>query len=221
MMTGIISYIRVSTDKQGQSGLGLEAQRAAIARFASAEGLEVTGEFVDVETGKGADALDRRPQLAAALKLAKKEKCEVVVNKLCRLSRDVEFIAGLMNQRVPFVVTDLGRSVPTFMLHVYAAAAQEERRLISQRTKDALAAAKARGTTRKGKPLQLGNPILIKAAKKRDQKLKPTLQQMAGQPLRVIAAELDRLGIRSWSGKPWNVVSVSNARKRLGLGGKS
>jgi DNA invertase Pin-like site-specific DNA recombinase len=209
-MTGIISYIRVSTHKQGRSGLGLEAQRAAIARFATAEGLQPVGEFIEIETGKGADALNKRPQLAAALKLAKKQKCEVVVAKLDRLSRDVEFIAGLMNQRVPFVVTDLGRSVPTFMLHIYAAAAQEERRQISQRTKDALAAKKAQGK-------RLGNPQLVAAADKRDKKLRPILQAMTGQSLKAIATELDRRGIKSWSGRPWNVMSVRNAAIRLGL----
>jgi DNA invertase Pin-like site-specific DNA recombinase len=213
-VTGIISYMRVSTQKQGRSGLGLEAQRAAIARFAASEGREITAEFIEVETGKGADALDRRPELAAALKLAKKAKCEVVVAKLCRLSRDVHFISGLMAERVPFVVADLGRSVPTFMLHIYAAAAQEERRLIAQRTKDALAVAKAKGK-------QLGIPKLVKAAIARDKVLQPIFQNMAGRSLRTIAAELDRRGIKSWSGKPWNAPSVRNAMLRLGLGGKS
>jgi Resolvase, N terminal domain/Recombinase len=96
-MRSIISYIRVSTGKQGKSGLGIEAQREAIARFASAEGLEVLTEFVEVETGKGSDALDRRPKLAEALAKAKRAKASVVVAKLCRLSRDVAFISGLMD----------------------------------------------------------------------------------------------------------------------------
>ena len=110
---GIISYIRVSTAPEVSSGLGLEAQRAAIARFAEAEGLELA-EFVEVETGKGADALDKRPQLAAALAEARKHKCPVAVAKLDRLSRDVHFISGLMAQKVPFVVTDLGADVDPF-----------------------------------------------------------------------------------------------------------
>src|SRR5580704_10695561 len=100
-MRQVTSYIRVSTAQQGKSGLGLEAQREAIARFAAAEGREVIGTFVEVETGKGADALDRRPQLAAALAAARKAKCPVAVSKLDRLSRDVAFISGLMSQRVP------------------------------------------------------------------------------------------------------------------------
>src|SRR5262249_7428735 len=144
-------YLRVSTDKQGRSGLGIEAQRAAIARFAAAEGLELIGELVEVETGKGVDALDRRPMLRETLALAKKAKGAVVVAKLDRLSRDVAFIANLMAQRVPFVVTELGADCDPFMLHIYAALAEKERTLISERTKVALAARKAQG-------VRLGNP---------------------------------------------------------------
>ena len=103
-MRPIISYLRVSTGKQARSGLGIEAQRAAIARFAVTEGLEVLAEFVEAETGKGSDALDRRPRLGEALAKAKRSKAPVVVAKLCRLSRDVAFISGLMAQRVPFIV---------------------------------------------------------------------------------------------------------------------
>ena len=91
-----IIYIRVSTAQQGKSGLGIEAQREAIARFCETEGIEILAEHVEIETGKGTDALDRRPQLAAALAAAKRQDCPVVVAKLDRLSRDVAFIAGLM-----------------------------------------------------------------------------------------------------------------------------
>src|SRR4029077_1186486 len=101
-MQPIVAYHRVSTAAQGRSGLGLEAQRKAIAAFAAAEGFEIVAEFTEVETGKGSDALDRRPQLKAALKAAKRAKCEIAVAKLDRLSRDVSFISGLMAQRVPF-----------------------------------------------------------------------------------------------------------------------
>jgi DNA invertase Pin-like site-specific DNA recombinase len=101
----VIAYLRVSTDKQGKSGLGIEAQRAAIASFVEAEGLELIGEHVEVETGNGADALDRRLVLRDALAQARKAEAAVVVAKLDRLSRDVAFIAGLMAQRVPFIVT--------------------------------------------------------------------------------------------------------------------
>jgi DNA invertase Pin-like site-specific DNA recombinase len=150
-MKRTVSYLRVSTQRQRRSGLGIEAQRAAIARFAEAEGLEIIAEFVEAETGKGADALDRRPQLAAALAAARSAKCSVVVAKLDRLSRDVAFVSGLMAQRVPFIVAELGRDCDPFMLHLYAALAEKERRLIAERTKAALAAKKAAGA-------KLGNP---------------------------------------------------------------
>ena len=144
-MESAIAYLRVSTQRQQRSGLGIEAQRATIARFAEAEGLTIIAEFVEAETGKGADAIDRRPQLAAALAAAKTAKCSVVVSKLDRLSRDVAFVSGLMAQRVPFIVAELGRDADPFMLHLYAALAEKERRLISDRTKAALAAKKAAG----------------------------------------------------------------------------
>jgi DNA invertase Pin-like site-specific DNA recombinase len=150
-MEQAIAYVRVSTQRQHRSGLGLEAQRAAIERFAASESLKIATEYVEAETGKGSDALDRRPQLAAALAAAKVAKCSVVVAKLDRLSRDVAFVAGLMAQRVPFIVAELGRDADPFMLHLYAALAEKERRLISERTKAALAAKKAAGAA-------LGNP---------------------------------------------------------------
>src|ERR1019366_8485797 len=154
--SGLITYIRVSTYQQGRSGLGIEAQREALRYFATTEGFEVLGEFVEVETGKGSDALDRRPQLKAALAAAKKLKCHVAVAKLDRLSRDVHFISGLMSHRVPFVVAELGADVDPFVLHLFAALAKKERSLISTRTRQALAAAQARGVT-------LGSPKLAQA----------------------------------------------------------
>ena len=147
MVRQLVSYLRVSTDRQGRSGLGLQAQREAVERFATAEGLTIAAEYVEVETGKGADALDRRPQLAAALQRARRAGCSIVVAKLDRLSRDVAFISALMVQRVPFVVCDLGPHADPFMLHIYAALAEQERRMISTRTKAALASAKARGVS--------------------------------------------------------------------------
>ena len=123
----------------------IEAQRAAIQHFAAAESLTIVSEFAEFESGKGADALDRRPRLAAALTAAKASKCSIVVSKLDRLSRDVAFVAGLMAQRVPFIVAELGRDADPFMLHLYAALAEKERRLISDRTRAALAAKKAAG----------------------------------------------------------------------------
>src|SRR4249919_3076454 len=145
MARKIVSYLRVSTDRQGKSGLGLDAQREAVARFANAEGFEIAAEYVEVETGKGSDALDRRPLLVAALAAAKKLKCPVIVAKLDRLSRDVSFIANLMSTKVPFIVASLGVGADPFMLHIYAALAEQERRMISERTAAALARKKAAG----------------------------------------------------------------------------
>ena len=108
-----------------------------MARFAEQEGIALIGEFTEVETGKGSDALDRRPQLAEALATARRERCPVIVAKLDRLSRDVAFIAGLMANRVPFIVAELGADADPFMLHLYAALAEKERRLISERTRAA------------------------------------------------------------------------------------
>src|SRR6266403_1459551 len=156
-MERAIAYLRVSTERQQRSGLGIEAQRAAIERFASAESLSISAEFVEFESGKGADALERRPQLAAALAAAKAMKCSVVVAKLDCLSRDVAFVAGLMAQRVPFIVAELGRDADPFMLHLYAALAEKERRLISERTKAALMAKKASGAA-------LGNSVNLAEA---------------------------------------------------------
>lgn len=137
--------------------MGIEAQREAVARFCKAEGYNLAGEFLEVETGKGADSLDRRPQLAAALARAKRLKGPVVVAKLDRLSRDVHFISGLMAHRVPFISAELGADADPFMLHLYAAFAEKERAVISTRTKAALAARKARG-------LPMGNRVNLAEA---------------------------------------------------------
>src|SRR3981189_1663487 len=156
-MERAVAYYRVSTKQQQRSGLGIEAQRATVTRFAEAERLTIVAEFVEIETGKGADAIDRRPQLAAALAAARGAKCSVLVSKLDRLSRDVAVVSGLMAQRVPFIVAELGRDADPFVLHLYAALAEKERRLISDRTKAALAVKKAQGA-------KLGNPTNLALA---------------------------------------------------------
>jgi len=126
-------------------------------RFAEAESLNIIAEHVEAETGKGADALDRRPQLAAARARARSAKCCVLVSKLDRLSRDVAFVSGLMSQRIPFIVAELGRDADPFMLHLYAALAEKERRLIAERTTAALAVKQAGGA-------RLGNPKNLREA---------------------------------------------------------
>jgi DNA invertase Pin-like site-specific DNA recombinase len=155
----LVGYVGVSTSKQGKSGLGIDAQREALERFSAAEGFQLGRVLVEVETGKGIDAVDRRPQLAAALNEARRQRCAVAVAKLDRLSRDVSFISGLMARRVPFVVAELGPDVDPFILHLFAALAEKERAMIATRTKAALAAAKARGVA-------LGGPKLAEASKR-------------------------------------------------------
>ncbi len=219
-MGSIVSYIRVSTQGQGKSGLGIEAQRAALARFAEAEGFEIVAEHVEIETGKGADALDRRPVLAAALAEARRLKCAVAVAKLDRLSRDVAFIAGMMAQRVPFVVAELGSDVEPFVLHLYAALAEKERALISARTKAALAAAKERGTI-------LGNPQIAAAQAKGTAQTKAAAEAFAakvlplirsaqaeGKSLRQIAAELNARGVATARGGIWAATQVADILRR-------
>ena len=142
----LIAYYRVSTRKQGRSGLGLEAQQQAVANFAQAEGFKIIGEYTEIETGKGADALDRRPKLAAALKQARKQNASICVAKLDRLIARCPFhFSGLMAHRVPFVVAELGAQADPFLLHIYAALAEQERRMISERTRAGLEAARKRG----------------------------------------------------------------------------
>jgi DNA invertase Pin-like site-specific DNA recombinase len=210
---GIISYIRVSTGKQAKSGLGLEAQREAIARFAQAEGHAIKAEFVEVETGKGSDALDRRPQLAAALAEAKQHKCPVAVAKLDRLSRDVHFISGLMVHKTPFIVTELGADVDPFMLHIYAAVAEKERRLIGQRTREALAELKAQGKKLGG--LRPKTAMRMQAADERAEALRPVFTELRELSANAIARELNARQIATPSGKPWSAVTVLRVQCRL------
>jgi DNA invertase Pin-like site-specific DNA recombinase len=221
-MKRAVAYYRVSTKQQQRSGLGIEAQRAAIARFAEAEGLTIIGEYVEAETGKGADALDRRPQLAAALAAARSAKCAVLVSKLDRLSRDVAFVSGLMAQRVPFIVAELGRDADPFMLHLYAALAEKERRLISERTKAALAAKKASGAAL-GNPKNLaaagliGREALIAGADAFAAGLLPivrALQSSGATTLEALTRGLNDRGVRSARGSRWHVSSVANLLAR-------
>jgi DNA invertase Pin-like site-specific DNA recombinase len=221
MASQMITYLRVSTAQQGRSGLGLEAQRQALARFAEAEGYEIAREYVEIETGKGSDALSRRPQLNAALTAARKLKCQVGVAKLDRLGRDVHFISGLMVHRVPFLVAELGADVDPFLLHLFAALDQKELAVISNRTRVALQAAKARGVT-------LGNPKLAQAREVAVDAVKaaadahaanvlPVIQhaQKAGATtLRQIADALNARGIPTARGGRWYASSVKNVLER-------
>ena len=221
-MQPLVAYLRVSTDKQGRSGLGIDAQRAAIARFAEAEGCQVISELVEAESGKGADALDRRPKLAAALAQARRAKAAVCVAKLDRLSRDVHFISGLMTQRVPFVVAELGADADPFMLHLYAALAEKERKLISERTRLALAQKKAQG-------FRLGNRTNLSDAAAKGAEANraaadvfaanvlPVIRQIEASGVRgdrAIAEALNARGIKTARGGAWHRTTVRNLLAR-------
>lgn len=139
-----IAYFRVSTDKQGKSGLGLDAQREAVMRYLNGGSWDMAGEFTEVETGKGSNALDKRPQLRAALEMCRKMKATLVIAKLDRLARNVHFVSGLIESGVEFVAADMPQANKV-MIQMHSVMAEWERDQISKRTKEALAAAKARG----------------------------------------------------------------------------
>ena len=219
-----VAYLRVSSEQQGRSGLGLDAQHAAVERFAAEHGFTLVAEFVEVETGKGADALDRRPQLAAALRRARAERCPVLVAKLDRLSRDVAFVSGQMAQRVPFIVAELGPDVDSFMLHVYAALAEKERAMISARTRDAQAAAKARGVrlgnrTNLGEATRRSAEVRSAAAARHAANVLPVIEEVrrgGATSLRQVAAALTARGVRTPRGGAWTAAAVRNVLDRQG-----
>jgi DNA invertase Pin-like site-specific DNA recombinase len=208
-MAGFVSYIRVSTTKQGESGLGLEAQREEVRRCIG--GKELLAELIEIESGK---AHHNRPQLLAAIELCKRKKATLVIAKLDRLSRNVHFISGLMEAGVEFVAADNphANKMTLQMLSVFA---EHEREQISARTKAALKAAKARGTV-------LGNPkwqTSLEKAREAKNPNKPPVQvvQMMrqhrdeGMTLRAIADKLNGLGLRTPNGCQWYACTVSKA----------
>ena len=176
-MKDAIGYLRVSTREQGRSGLGLAAQRHDIETFGAKEGFLVKSWYQDIQTGAGKDALLMRPGLATALKEARAVRRPLIVSRLDRLSRNVHFISGLMEHKVHFVVAALGRDCDDFTLHIYASLAEQERRMISERIKAALARSKNRAK------LGLCNPSMHSKAFRR------RLQSCAAEALRKAAME--------------------------------
>ena len=144
-MKHAIGYLRVSTKEQGRSGLGLTAQRHDVEVFGVREGFSIKSWYQDIQTGAGKDALLLRPGLAAALEEARVARAPLIVSRLDRLSRNVHFITGLMEHKVHFIVAALGRDCDEFTLHIYASLAEQERKMISERIKAAMAVAKAKG----------------------------------------------------------------------------
>lgn len=219
-MKKLICYLRVSTEEQGKTKNGLEAQEMACIRFANDNGYTVVEVVQEVASG----ALDARPVLAEAMaKVAKCENTYLVVNKLDRLSRDAAFILNLMKKSKRFIVTEIGEEVDPFMLHIYAVLAEKERAMISQRTKAALAAKKARGESVGASKEVLTVATAISAgvnARKADEfatKLGPSLSRMRaeGMTLQRIADELNRNGTRTARGGVWAKATVKGVLDRI------
>lgn len=216
-MKKIISYIRVSTQKQGASGLGLEAQQKAVQEFISSTGNELVAEFVEIESGKKTD--QNRPQLAAALEACKKHKAVLVVAKLDRLARNVHFISGLMESKVQFIALDLPEA-NQLTLHVMAAFAEHEAKRISERTKAALAVAKSRGVALgvAGKSNLKPN---IELRQKQSQDFAQSVAgafegfKLRGLTQRQMVEELNVLGIKTARGGKWSLVQVQRVLRTL------
>ncbi|WP_345783433.1 recombinase family protein [Luteolibacter sp. SL250] len=208
-----VAYYRVSTAKQGQSGLGLEAQKSAVEKYLNGGNWELVGEFVEVESGKRKN----RPQLNAALALSKKRKATLIIAKLDRLARNLHFISGLMEARIEFLAVD-NPTANRLTVQNLAAVAEEEARAISSRTKAALASAKARGVILGKNGSKLGAENRERAFVAAES-LRPTIQELrkAGvTSVREITAALNRLKIPTPQGRDWHTTSIHRLLKRLG-----
>ena len=234
-MQAAIGYLRVSTQEQGRSGLGLAAQRQEIEAFALREGFAVSSWHQDVQTGAGADALLLRPGLATALKEAKVARCPLIVSRLDRLSRNVHFISGLMEHKVHFVVAALGRDCDEFTLHIYASLAEQERKMISERCSAASLARKRKGgkfglalrsKAEQRRASALGRAALRKAALERAEAYRMHIEWVlrqpglyAGRPIsfRAAAQKLNDRNLESVRGGRWRGHQLQRMVIRLGL----
>jgi DNA invertase Pin-like site-specific DNA recombinase len=220
MATGkFIAYYRVSTPKQGQSGLGLEAQQAAVKTYLDGGKWELVGSFTEIETGKGANALDRRPQLRAALDMCKKMKATLVIAKLDRLARNVHFVSGLIETGIDFVAADMPHANKT-MIQVHAVMSEYERDQISTRTKAALAAAKARGVALGVAGAANLKPNIEARQQAADEfagKLRGIIDGMKARGLsqRTMCKELNELGIKTARGGSWTQVQLQRVMARF------
>ncbi len=215
MSQKFIAYYRVSTDRQGQSGLGLDAQRTAVLNHITIDS-ELIAEFTEVKSGKKSD----RPQLAAALAACKKQKARLIIAKLDRLARNVAFIANLMESGVEFIAVD-NPHANKLMLHMLAAFAEHEREQISKRNKESLAAAKTR-CTRLGNPrpdnsLMKGRSTINNHLADHLTRVGPIISELNNQGLtsRAIAKELNQRGIPTARGKQWRSATVCNMLKTI------
>lgn len=212
-----VAYYRVSTTGQGVSGLGLEAQREAVERYLNGGSWSLIEAFTEIETGKGANALDRRPQLKAALAYARKHKATLVIAKLDRLARNVHFVSGLLETGVDFVAADRP-DADRFTLHLEAALAEREARVISERTKAALAAAKRRGVVLGAN----GRTLAVRNRAEAVERVAPMAGRLTalrgeGLSLRRIASTLNAEGVSppGASGGVWHPATVQRALERV------
>jgi DNA invertase Pin-like site-specific DNA recombinase len=198
-----VAYYRVSTDRQGESGLGLDAQRAAVARHLG--GASLLAEFQEIESGKNHT---NRPQLTGAVELCRRQRATLVIAKLDRLARDVHFISGLMKAGVDFIAVDMPHA-NKLTVHILAAVAEHEREMISARTKAALAEVKRRGEKRLGNPRwqeSIAKARSVRHPKAPAPEVLRMMQQSRdqGKTLRAIALHLNELGLRTPSGRNWH-----------------
>lgn len=219
-MGSFVSYCRVSTAQQGRSGLGLEAQQAAVQHYLNGGDWSLLGEFVEIETGKGANALAKRPQLRAALDLCKKKNAVLVIAKLDRLARNVHFVSGLLETGVEFVAADMPQANKV-MIQMHAVMSEWERDQISARTKAALMAAKARGVVLgKAGPANLKPKIEERRANAQAfaEKLRGVVDGMKARGLsqRNMVAELNTLGVKAHQGGAWSLAQLQRVMIRLG-----
>jgi DNA invertase Pin-like site-specific DNA recombinase len=215
-----VSYLRVSTKRQGESGLGLEAQRAAVATFLNGGSWRLVEEFVEVESGRRND----RPELEKAFAACRVYNATLVIAKLDTLSRDAHFLLGLEKAGVEFVAVDMPHA-NRLTVGIMALVAEQEREAISQRTKAALAAAKARGTKLgkpKGTPVQGAEVGRVHGARANAanaqafaERLRPALDQLSGLSANAAAAELNRRGYATARDGAWSATQVIAIRKRL------
>lgn len=212
-----VTYYRVSTQRQGLSGLGLEAQRESVRQYLNGGAWEVAAEFVEVESGRKAD--DQRPQLAAALAACKKQSAVLLVAKLDRLARNVHFVSGLMQAGVKFVAVDLPEA-NDLTIHLMAAFAEHEAKRTSERTKDALAAAKVRGVVLGRSGASNLKPNIEErqaAANAHADRLAPTIAayRAAGMSQRKMVQTLNDSGARAANGGLWSLVQLQRVIARL------
>lgn len=219
MTKTFIAYYRVSTIQQGESGLGLAAQHSAVAAFLRNAGVTLAGEYTEVETGKGSNALDKRPQLRAALETCRKQNAVLLIAKLDRLARNVHFVSGLLETGVEFVAADMPQANKV-MIQMYSVMAEWERDQISARTKAALAAAKARGIALgvKGSENLRRNIEARKAASYAFAcQLRHVISGLkaAGFSQRGMVAELNRIGSPAPKGGCWSLIQLQRVIKQI------